>query len=194
MDVASPALHRERVPELVERGPMEIVVADPIPEVRVAFTHDVSELRRVLLDLQDDYRPLRHDIANIRRDFFQVVDSASTPGTYNTSMVIQQARVSGRQEYFLIQQQLRIFQDWIATYGPSAASAVVWMHDGFDLEPFDFYISSVAEESLEFELGQELVGVEIDGAAQVGARRGQGLDLAVLQQVERLLRAVTVVA
>ena len=156
----------DMVPELVERGPMEIVVADPLPEVRAAFTRDVSELRGVLLDLQDDYRPLRHDIADIRREFFNVVDSASMPGTYNTPMVIQQARVSGRQEYFLVQQQLRIFQDWIATYGPSAASAVILVHDGFDFQPFEFYISAVAEETLEFELGPELIEYRLDDVAE----------------------------
>ena len=64
---------RDQADRLVGLGEVQIVLADPVPQVRLAATRDAQELRRVLDEIQRQV-PGRNEIAELRRQFVEEVD------------------------------------------------------------------------------------------------------------------------
>ena len=160
-----------QVRELVALGPVEVVVADPVPRVMLPFTRDAEELRQALAEVRR--LPNDPEVVRIRRGFLTQMDwrfHGAEPGPGETEQVFNLIRSSVRREFLFLDRRVRTLARWIAAYGHAPASAVLLVSDGYDLTPADFYIRSTAMQAAELQLNQELVHYRLDALTESLAR------------------------
>lgn len=167
--------------KLVDLGPVEVVLANPLPSVVVPFTLDSTVLENELRQIAQNVQS-RDELAELRREFQDVRDAV-----YNGALVrIKEAELAddGREasgpegpqglimeatttqirrfvtrESALIKRQIQVLNDWIDAYG-YAPGSVVLVSDGYDLDPRDFYLNTVKNAQLT--LVGELMGYRYD--------------------------------
>lgn len=161
----------DRADELVAVGPVEVVVANPLPEVVLPFTRDAKALRQALGALRNE--PANHQLASIRRDFLNMLDMRlhiASPGPNETAAVLNQIRTSVNREFLLLNRRMITLGQWIGAYGHGPASAAILVSDGFDLDPAAFYLSATSLPGVEAELRLELDRFRVDPLAGALAR------------------------
>ncbi len=148
-----------RVEELVARGPVEIVMANPAPRLVQPFTRDPGLVRQALKEVAKE--PARNDLLDERRAHMRLLDTRLTEGNgpdaeASARALIGPIRSAVQREYNLIDRRVRTFSEWMAAYGDVPASAAIVVSDGFDLEPSNFYLDSTSTLGVQAALSAEL--------------------------------------
>ncbi len=148
--------------DLVALGPVEVVMANPRPEVVLPFSRDADEVREALDSLRETAGG--HELVRIRRDFLRHMDLRfqRNEDQVDTRAVLNLVRSSIGREYVILRQRLLTLARWIGAYGHVPASAAILVSDGFDLSLTDFYVAATARPEVEFELNQELKRDRLD--------------------------------
>ncbi len=124
----------ERAAELAALGPVEVVVAEPVPRVALSATRNVRAIDEALSKLwlagdgRDDVRVLRQRFRDQKKEDAQTADRAG-------EALEEEVRLVRRQEDALA--------EWlVAQEGSSQGSgprALLLVSDGFDINPMKFY-------------------------------------------------------
>jgi hypothetical protein len=145
--------------ELTELGSVEVVLADPAPQVVLPFSRDPQRLREAFDSLSRPRRRLS-ELAEIRRNFLAQRDLwitvSDNPVAVNTAQAVGQIRAALQEEQDLVERQMERFRLWLDAYGNVPASAVILVTDGFDVDPSEFYLQATAAPGIERELVAEL--------------------------------------
>jgi VWFA-related protein len=120
----------ERAAELAALGPVEVVVAEPVPRVALSATRNVRAIDEALSKLwlagdgRDDVRVLRQRFRDQKKDEGQAADRAG-------EALDEEARLVRRQEDALA--------EWLVAQEGSGPRALLLVSDGFDVDPAKFY-------------------------------------------------------
>ncbi|MBW8874168.1 MAG: VWA domain-containing protein [Acidobacteria bacterium] len=120
----------ERAAELAALGPVEVVVAEPVPRVALSATRNVRAIDEALSKLwlagdgRDDVRVLRQRFRDQKKDEGQAADRAG-------ETLDQEERLVRRQEDALA--------EWLVAQEGSGPRALLLVSDGFDVDPAKFY-------------------------------------------------------
>ena len=117
---------------ILRAGPLEIVLADPKPQVYLASTSDAAALRAALANLAKQV-PGRESIQNVRRDYLQSVQDSQM------SKPRIPAQVSIQEEVQLLQNALGSIVRWADTLPDDRPGIVYLCTDGFDSDPTEVY-------------------------------------------------------
>ena len=120
----------ERAAELAALGPVEVVVAEPVPRVALSATRDVRAIDEALSKLwlagdgRDDVRVLRQRFRDQKKEEAQAADRAG-------EALEEEVRLVRRQEDALA--------EWLVAQEGSGPRALLLVSDGFDVDPVKFY-------------------------------------------------------
>ncbi len=126
----------ERAEDLVELGPVEIVVAEEAPRSVLAATGDVllleNQLAGLALDPKGFHEAIELRAANLEPDGTPREEASEASAAWGRSMVENEvASVARRLDEMLV---------WLVEREPHGSRKVlIWITDGFDLEPARFY-------------------------------------------------------
>ena len=121
----------ERAAELAALGPVEVIVAEPVPRVALSATRDPRAIDEALSKLwlsdegRDDVRVLRQRF----RD--QKLAAGEEPADHADEAVETEARLVRRQQDALA--------EWLMAQAGSGPRALLLVSDGFDVDPEKFY-------------------------------------------------------
>ncbi|MFY9552186.1 MAG: hypothetical protein WAU32_13635, partial [Thermoanaerobaculia bacterium] len=136
---------------MLANGPLEIVVADPEPQVMLASTSNEPAIRNALEKLPS-VAVGKSRIYDARKDSVdQMLQSQYNPsGHVGSSAYRAQTRSFVRQEMLLVQDSLRRLDAWSATLPYDRAAIVYLCNDGFDSDLTEVY-RNILTESLQQE-------------------------------------------
>ncbi len=124
---------------LVANGPVEVVVADPVPRVVLPSTHDAPAIRSALAKLPTSAVG-KQIVYDARKDSVtQMVQEVNDPRRPGISAFRADPRVAIRQELLLITTSLEYLDSWAATLPYDRASVVYLCNDGFDGDLTEVY-------------------------------------------------------
>lgn len=124
---------------LLANGPLEVVVADPVPRVVLPSTHDPAAVRAAL-DRLPASAVGKQIIYDARHDSVeQMVDQVNDPRRPGISAFRSNPRVAIRQELLLVTTSLQYLDAWSATLPYDRASVVYLCNDGFDGDLTEVY-------------------------------------------------------
>jgi len=130
---------------LTDLGPVEIVLADPMPTVIASVGTDSQRLQAVLDDVASRasgvtrVERIRSDFVNEFRPGFGF-DSLYDVGQPAPAAMAARARAAANKERTIVLSELDRIVGWIQGEPPTARGLVVWVTGGFDLNPADFYL------------------------------------------------------
>ncbi len=132
--------------DLTALGPVEVVVADRVPETVVAATTDAAALRRVLGTLAGEY-PGAGALAALRRDFADEMrgsadDPDSLAGVASDYLAEEQELLERTEDD--LASRLSGASAGPAATGGTGSRLLVLVADGFDLDPTAFYLRGTA--------------------------------------------------
>jgi VWFA-related protein len=120
----------ERAAILAALGPVEVVVAEPIPRVALSATQDVRAIDEALSKLwlagdgRDDVRVLRQRFRDQKKEEGQPADPVGE---------------AMDQEERLVRRQQDALSEWLVAQEGSGPRALLLVTDGFDVDPEKFY-------------------------------------------------------
>lgn len=120
----------ERATALAALGPVEVVVAEPVPRVALSPTRDVRAIDEALSKLwlagdgRDDVRILRQRFREQKKEDAQAADRTA-------EALDEEVRLVRRQQDFLA--------EWLVAQEGSGPRALFLVSDGFDVDPLKFY-------------------------------------------------------
>ncbi len=124
----------ERVDTLVELGSVEIVVGDESPRRLLGPTRDAQLIENQLAGLALDPRGV-HEVIEAR-----VANLSELPETSSGSVSSAWVRAVVEAEAAAVTRRLDQMLLWVVERGPSEPKrALIWVTDGFDLDPASFY-------------------------------------------------------
>ncbi len=130
----------QQASRLLERGQVEVVVADPLPRQLLLSSRDPQALRAVLNDLA--LRPSgREVLLQLRTEVLQELDLGATELSADQLM----GWASGEEVLRVQRQQDRLLA-WLLQAGTEDERALFLVTDGYDLRPAEFYASQVDTE------------------------------------------------
>lgn len=193
------ALARE-AEQLARLGSVEVVAADPAPELLLAPTRDAAKLGRELARLAKRLEG-RDEVARLRRELAEAIDaddlqatlrrgperpsrSAPTgggglpPGSVQIRNPVSASEIAGgpsgargaqqealiraaaQQEAHLLGRRRALLLDWMAfTARPRRPRALIYVADGYDLDPAEFYLSYLTDAARAAGLRAHLTGL-----------------------------------
>ena len=163
-----------RVDELVRQGPVEVVIANPTPQLIQPFTRDTKKILDALELISDSSS--RNLLKDMRRDYLRQLDTRLSEGNGPTGGAAAAAlesviRSTVRREYHLVEGRIRTLSEWMGAYGDVPASAAIIVSDGFDLEPSQFYLDATSLQINKDQLQSELQAYRVEQLADVMARQ-----------------------
>lgn len=130
---------------LTDLGPVDVVLADPRPQLITEARLRPQDVRDVLERVAEDASGLT-TVERIRSEFTREF----TPGVgFDIKAQAEQdmprsfavrARVAANRERTVIQSDLDRMVAWIQAQPPTRRGLLVWLTGGFDLNPADFYL------------------------------------------------------
>jgi len=135
------------LPGILANGPLEIVVADPEPEVLLASTSNEAALRGALASLPS-VAVGKQRIYEARKDSVsQMLNSQNDAASATVKMTAFRidTRAAIREEMMLVEDSLRRLDAWSATLPYDRASVVYLCNDGFDNDLTEVYRSILME-------------------------------------------------
>jgi tetratricopeptide (TPR) repeat protein len=131
------------LPELTELGAVTIVVADPEPEVRTRATRDTERLAEVLFDLEGT-PAASPALESVRSEFLEELHAAEP--RFATAELLAAAVA---EEQSIVSRQLDALALSLVEHDAAGGRrAVVFVSDGFDVDPGRFYAEWVEGEDL----------------------------------------------
>ncbi len=123
---------------VLANGPLEIVVADPLPHQFLEASRDPQVVRRGLQDLRRAVAG-KSDLRIVRR---QAVDHMRNDPCPNFEMTVRSA---AEQELRIIQDSLERFVRWAVSLGGQHPDVVYFASDGYDIDVTQTYIQIIRE-------------------------------------------------
>ena len=123
---------------VLANGPLEIVVADPLPHQFLEATRDPEAVRRGLEKVRRDVAG-KQDLLFVRR---QAIDHMRNDPCANLEMT---ARAAAEQELRIIQDSLERFVRWAASLGGQRPDVVYFVSDGYDVDVTETYVKIIRE-------------------------------------------------
>jgi Ca-activated chloride channel homolog len=120
----------ERSAELAALGPVEVVVAEPVPRVALSATRNARAIDEALSKLwlagdgRDDVRVLRQRFHDQKKEETQAADRAGE---------------SLDEEVRLVRRQQDALAEWLVAQEGGGPRALLLVSDGFDVDPARFY-------------------------------------------------------
>ena len=130
---------------LTDLGPVEVVLADPMPTVIANVGTDSQRLQAALDDVASRasgvtrVERIRSDFVNEFRPGFGF-DSLYDVGQPAPAAMAARARAAANKERTIVLSELDRIVGWIQGEPPTARGLLVWVTGGFDLNPADFYL------------------------------------------------------
>jgi len=124
---------------LLARGPFEVVLADPEPQIVLPSTADPSPIRAALASLAKSGQG-RDRILDVRADFIPGANALKSKGADLDALTRRmRARTSMQEEVHLIRQSLERLTKWAGLRSDRSPAVLYLANDGFDLVLSDFY-------------------------------------------------------
>jgi len=123
---------------ILANGPLEIVVADPLPHQFLEASRDPQVVRRGLQDLRRAVAG-KSDLRIVRR---QAVDHMRNDPCPNFEMTVRNA---AEQELRIIQDSLERLVRWAVSLGGQHPDVVYFTSDGYDLDVTQTYLQVIRE-------------------------------------------------
>ncbi|MGB6363128.1 MAG: VWA domain-containing protein, partial [Thermoanaerobaculia bacterium] len=132
LKIAARTLARQ-AESLITLGPVEVVLADPLPRLFLAASRSSTEVEEALKDVPLDSFAAG-ELAWLRQRFLAAVDSADSETVANHAL---------GQEVALLEQQRSGLLRWLADRPSRGPRVVFLVQNGFDLNPREFYLERV---------------------------------------------------
>ncbi|RMH22332.1 MAG: VWA domain-containing protein [Acidobacteria bacterium] len=168
---ASEALARHAL-ELTALGTVEVVVAAPQPEEWLGATRDPKLVADVLRRLARETLDASPELASIRRAFagaHQGPDGGFNEGDAATLRRAIAAAATAEQR--LVEKRLQTLADWLAMQPGDPPRALLWLADGYDLDPAAFYAGPLSRPDLRRRVEDELLAIDLTPATEELAAR-----------------------
>ncbi|MEJ2189296.1 MAG: hypothetical protein P8Y93_07720 [Acidobacteriota bacterium] len=130
---------------LTDLGPVEVVLADPLPTVIANAGTDSQRLQAAFDDVASRASGVTR-VERIRSDFVDEFrpgfgfDSLYDVGQPAPAAMAARARAAANKERTIVLSELDRIVGWIQGEPATARGLLVWMTGGFDLNPADFYL------------------------------------------------------
>ncbi len=155
----------EEAARLTSLGPVDVVVAAPVPSALTTAEHRPAEVRRAL-DLAVSRASGIGDVASIRNAFARNLGrekgfgaSYAAARTSPASVVVR-ARTAMTRETAVVRGEIERMVAWLQSQPPETEGLLIWMTAGFDLNPADFYTPLV--ERIDLYAGRTLRSDSLD--------------------------------
>ncbi len=160
----------DQAEKLAALGPVEVVVADPEPRVVLPATRDPAELEETLAGMLVLARG-EDGIAQLRRQVVAGLAAAGREGAQSSAEDKAGLLLAAlRQEAALIRQQHDHLLTHLTAGVGAGPRALFLVHDGFDLEPADFYLPRLARVSDLAEVKAEIAAASLGRETETLAR------------------------
>ena len=138
----------EEAARLTRLGPVDVVVAAPVPTPLTTAEHRPVEVRRAL-DLAVSRASGVGEVASIRNIFARNLKrgegvSYAAARSSPASLVVR-ARIAMSRERAVVRREIERMVAWLQSQPPETDGLLIWMTGGFDLNPADFYVPLVEQ-------------------------------------------------
>jgi hypothetical protein len=140
----------EEAARLASLGPVDVVVAAPVPTALITAEHRPAEVRRAL-DLAVSRASGIGDVARIRNTFARSLEREVGVGASyaaarsSPASAVVRARTAMSRERAVVRSEIERMVAWLQSQPPEADGLLIWMTGGFDLNPADFYVPLVEQ-------------------------------------------------
>jgi hypothetical protein len=140
----------EEAARLTRLGPVDVVVAAPIPTPLTTAEHRPVEVRRAL-DLAVSRASGVGEVASIRNIFARNLKRGEGLGVSyaaarsSPASLVVRARIAMSRERAVVRGEIERMVAWLQSQPPETDGLLIWMTGGFDLNPADFYIPLVEQ-------------------------------------------------